>query len=260
MTIHRRTLLELAPLSFLPLAAQTGTAPVVIAATFPSQSPELSKEMVGAAHANVKRVKELLKEHPSLSKAAWDWGFGDWETALGSASHTGNREIAALLLENGAAPTIFSATMLGQLDVVKAMIAASPGLQRLTGPHSISLLAHAKAGGEGAKAVYQYLESLGDAGGAVPSPITKEQTAALTGVNSFGSGLNYRVEIVATNGQLQFKRVGGEGRRLFHLGEMAFHPVGASAVRIRFDGTGGLTVYDPRVVLTAQQMVGTSNY
>ena len=57
----------------------------------------------------------------------------------------GNRPIAELLLENGAEPTLFSAAMLGQLDVVKAMIAAQPGVQRTRGPHSISLLAHARA-------------------------------------------------------------------------------------------------------------------
>jgi hypothetical protein len=34
--------------------------------------------------------------------------------------------------------------MLGQLDVVKALIQAQPGAQRIPGPHSISLLAHAK--------------------------------------------------------------------------------------------------------------------
>ena len=32
--------------------------------------------------------------------------------------------------------------MLGQLDVVKAAIAASPGVQRVKGPHSITLLRH----------------------------------------------------------------------------------------------------------------------
>jgi hypothetical protein len=44
-------------------------------------------------------------------RAAWDWGFGDWEDALGACSHTGNREIAGYLIER-ARPTIFSAAML----------------------------------------------------------------------------------------------------------------------------------------------------
>ena len=86
---------------------------------FPSQTPALVKEMVGVSHGNVARVRELLQQHPELAKAAWDWGFGDWETALGAASHVGSRAIAELLLERGAPPTHFSAAMLGQLEVLK---------------------------------------------------------------------------------------------------------------------------------------------
>ncbi|HET9832903.1 MAG TPA: hypothetical protein VFP91_14370 [Vicinamibacterales bacterium] len=37
-------------------------------------------------------------------------------------------------LANGARPTIFSAAMLGQLDAVKALVAANPGIQRTKGP------------------------------------------------------------------------------------------------------------------------------
>ena len=134
-------------------AAEAPPAPAVPAAvavpdTFPTQSPELAREMVGVSHGNVARVKELLKLHPTLSNANWDWGFGDWESALGAASHVGNREIAELLLASGARPTIFSATMLGQLAVVKAFVEASPGIQGTAGPHSITLLAHARNGGE----------------------------------------------------------------------------------------------------------------
>ena len=92
-------------------------------------------------------MKELVQQQPALAKASWDWGYGDYETALGAASHVGQRAIAELLLENGAPPTLYSATMLGQLDVVKAFIAATPGAQRMRGPHSLSLMVHAKAGG-----------------------------------------------------------------------------------------------------------------
>ena len=37
--------------------------------------------------------------------------------------------------------------MLGQLDVVKAFMAATPGLPKIRGPHSLSLMVHARAGG-----------------------------------------------------------------------------------------------------------------
>ena len=53
--------------------------------------------------------------------------------------------------------------MLGQLDVVKSFVAAAPGIQRTRGPHGLTLLSHAKAGGSRAAAVTAYLESLGDA-------------------------------------------------------------------------------------------------
>src|SRR5215472_11130809 len=99
---------------------------ILVAPGFPSQPPEMVKEMVTVAHGNVKRVRELVEAHPSLAKAAWDWGFGDWEDALGAASHVGNREIAEYLIAKGAHPTLFSAAMLGHLDTVKSFIAAQP--------------------------------------------------------------------------------------------------------------------------------------
>ena len=113
--------------------------------------------MVAVSHGNVARVRELLSNRPAMANATWDWGYGDWETSLGAASHVGNREIAALLLAAGARPTIFSAAMLGQLDVVKAFITAAPGVERTRGPHGITLLAHAKAGG--AADVVRYLDT-----------------------------------------------------------------------------------------------------
>ncbi len=77
-------------------------------ASFPAQEPGVVKEMVGVSHGKVDRVRDLLKERPALAKAAWDWGFGDWETALGAASHVGNHEIAALLMKHGARPDLFT--------------------------------------------------------------------------------------------------------------------------------------------------------
>src|SRR5262245_17330419 len=135
-----------------------GSGPAV-ADTFPQQAPAMVKEAVIASHGNVKRIKELVDAHPALARAAYDWGFGDWEDCLGAASHVGSREIAEYLIAKGARPTIFSATMLGQLDAVKAFVAAQPGVQRIPGPHSIPLLAHARAGGPAAAAVLTYLES-----------------------------------------------------------------------------------------------------
>src|SRR5437762_14165261 len=110
----RRRFLQFAAVT-APAAAlfgqETAFASANVADAFPSQPRELVEEMVVVAHGNVARVKELVGRQPTLAKATFDWGFGDWETALGAASHVGNRDIAELLLSNGAHPTIFSAAM-----------------------------------------------------------------------------------------------------------------------------------------------------
>ncbi len=146
--------------------------------------------------------------------------------------------------------------MLGQLDTVKAFLAAQPGAQRIPGPHSISLLAHAKAGGKQAEPVFQYLESLGDAGSPKRPQLSGEEAVALADVYTFGPGPTDRVEITEKGGQLTFVRKGTIGRGLVFVGNRAFHPAGASAVRIRFSGSGAdimLTVHDPDVVVTARR-------
>lgn len=259
--LSRRNTFRLAPLG-LPLAQSfAGTAPdaAALPITFPTQPPELVREMVTVAHGNVKRVRELVDARPSLAKAAWDWGFGDWETALGAASHVGNREIAEYLIAHGARPSLFSATMLGQLEVVKAFVTAQPGVQRIAGPHSISLLSHAKAGGATAEPVLRYLESLGDAGTVPAAPLSDTEAKALAGTYVFGSGASDRIEITVNKGLLMFTRAGTPGRGLVYLGDGAFHPAGAAAVRVRFVKEGAetrLTVHDPDVVLTANRVAG----
>jgi hypothetical protein len=51
--------------------------------------------------------------------------------------------------------------MLGQIDIVRAMLTAWPGLVNSKGPHGITLLRHARVGREAAKPVEEYLLSLG---------------------------------------------------------------------------------------------------
>jgi hypothetical protein len=121
---------------------------------------ELVKQFVSVAHADWEQVKHLLEQEPALVNAAWDWGGGDWETALGAAAHMGRRDIALHLLAHGARLDIFAAAMLGKLDVVKAMVLDNPELQHARGPHGIPLLAHAEAGGEEATAVVDFLKTL----------------------------------------------------------------------------------------------------
>jgi hypothetical protein len=249
----RRRIVAAAPLGLVPALIQTPPLLGEVFHSFPTTAPELAREMVTVAHGNVKRVRELADSHPALAKAAWDWGFGDWETALGAASHVGNREIAEYLIEKGAHPTIFSAAMLGHLETVKAFVAAQPGVQRIAGPHSISLLQHARAGKAEAEPVLRYLESLGDAGSPPPATITAEEMAALAGTYVFGSGADERIEITIVKGSVQFQRTGTDSRGLVHLGDRVFHPAGAAAVRIRFTEKV-LTIHDPDVVLTAKKV------
>jgi hypothetical protein len=121
----------------------------------------LVEEFVGKAHGDLNRVKELLAQEPRLVNAAWDWGNGDWETALGAAAHMGRRDIAEYLLEQGARLDIFAAAMLGQLEIIQAMVRAYPAIVSVLGPHEIPLLQHAEKGAEAAAAVVEFLQGAG---------------------------------------------------------------------------------------------------
>ena len=121
---------------------------------------ELVQEFVGKAHGDLEAVKNLLEQEPGLLNAAWDWGGGDWETALGAAAHMGRKDIANYLLDHGARMDLFAAAMLGKLAIVEAMISDTPSLRNALGPHTIPLMQHAKAGGKEATPVVEFLESL----------------------------------------------------------------------------------------------------
>src|SRR5690349_20980204 len=127
----------------------------------PAIASELVRDMVGNAHGDLDRVTQLLEQEPALVNAAWDWGGGDWETALGAAAHMGRKDIAGYLLENGARLDLFAAAMLGRLEIVRAALSAFPDIHQIKGPHGIPLLAHAQAGGVEAASVVEYLRSLG---------------------------------------------------------------------------------------------------
>jgi len=235
-----------------PAAPDLAWPPAVngISQAYPTTDAIVARDVVGASHNNLDRVRELLSRRPELAKVSWDWGFGDWETALGAASHVGNRPIAEYLLEQGAAPTIFSSAMLGHLDVVKAMIAAQPGAQRMKGPHGLTLLSHARAGGPTAASVVAYLESLGGANDPIPTvPLAAEQRATLVGRYAFDKGPRDVFLIDDVREVLGITRVGASRRNLLHRGDLVFSPVGAESIRIKIiragDRVDGLTVADP---------------
>jgi hypothetical protein len=225
---------------------------------WPRQDPTVVREMVSVAHGDLRRVRELVERQPALANAAVDWSYGDWEDALGAAAHTGRREIAELLLASGARMSIFAAAMLGQLDVVRALVAASPGIRRTHGPHGIPLLQHAQAGGPPAEAVVKYLESLGDAGRRIASqPLESADRDAAAGRYVFGPGPRDHFIVDVRNDALGIERPGAPRRGLVHVGGLMFAPVGASAVRIAFAKAAGrvtqLTVADPDVFITAKR-------
>jgi hypothetical protein len=129
----------------------------VVSDTPPPIEPERVRAFVANAHADLEAVRVALAEEPQLANAAWDWGAGDWETGLGAAAHMGRRDIAELLLDHGARLDLFAAAMLGEVDVVAAILTAHPDMRTALGPHGIPLLAHAQAGGEPAAAVVALL-------------------------------------------------------------------------------------------------------
>jgi hypothetical protein len=231
---------------------------------FPAQDPALVKEVVGVSHRDLKRVQELVERQPALARASIDWGFGDWEACIDAASHVGNKPIAEFLLGNGARPTIFSAAMMGQLDVVKAFIAARPGVQRTLGPHGLTLMWHARQGGPDAAAVVQYLTAVGDAD-VQPTivPLAAPDRDGLVAKYTYGPGPRdyFTVEVrrdMSGREQLTIERPGGSGRQnLFHLGNLVFFPTGVPSAKIAFARDGArvtqLTVADPNVMLTARR-------
>lgn len=248
-----------------PLPAHAADAdassPAGVHPEFPTQDPAIVREVVGAAHGNFDRLRELVDARPTLAKASWDWGFGDWESALGAASHMGRGDIAAYLLEHGARPNLFSAAMLGQTDVVRAYVDAAPGIQGTPGPHGITLLAHAKAGGDAAAAVVAYLEEVG---GADPRPavveVSAEEQSRLLGVYSFGAGAEDKLEVYENQAKrLMLRRGDRTGRNLTAIGPREFFPSGAPLVRIRFGGPAAaapttVSVWDPDLVVEAARV------
>lgn len=207
----------------------------------PELDPALAREVVGKSHFDYDAVKKLVETRPELAKSSIDWGFGDWECALGAASHTGRRNIVELLLANGARMNLFTAAMLGHLEYVKAAVAASPGTQQVHGPHGLTLMHHARMGKEQAVPVVAYLQSLGDADlGYTIEPLEESQIAAICGEYSYGSGPGQRFEIKMHKGQIRFAREGYAGRQLFHQGGLVFHPAGAPSVRLVFGVESGV--------------------
>lgn len=262
--------------SIVPLLAgrsfaeeQSATSqPTPLPEGFPSQDAESVRETVGAAHSNFDRVKELVTARPALAKSAWDWGFGDWETPLGAACHVGQRRIAEFLIEHGARPDLFTFASFGNLAALKAAAEGIPGVQRVRGPHGITLLQHAKnrmgaddvtaAETANLKQVVEFLTSLGGADETeADREIAVDEKRALIGSYALGSPTASDTLEVALNKRdiLTIARGKQSPRNLRCVEPNTFAPVGAPAVRIRFELTDGkaasLTIHDPIPIVKA---------
>jgi hypothetical protein len=150
-------------------SAGLGQAPsdpsVAAPTTRPAKPPPLDYQLVrtfvGAGHGDLDKTRSMLEQQPGLLNSTWDWGGGDFESAIGGAGHMGRRDIAQFLIDRGARFDLFVAAMMGRIDIVRAMIDAFPAARKSLGPHGISLMAHARKGGAEAVEVVKYLESLG---------------------------------------------------------------------------------------------------
>lgn len=237
---------------------------------YPSMDDTMVSSIVGASHGNFAKVKELVTARPELAGAAWDWGFGDWETALGAASHVGRRDIAEFLIANGARPDIFTYTMMGMIRSVQEIIETMPGIQTHHGPHGITLLQHAKnrledktissSDAANVRQVITYLESIGNADIKPKSlDVTEEEKKKYMGEYRFGNGEN-EIFIVDTHrlGFLQMARKGSSPRKLNKTDENIFSPAGAASVRIIFkiadEKAVSLTVHEPQPLVMASRI------
>lgn len=237
---------------------------------YPSMDDNMVMGIVGASHGNFDRVKQLVGQRPELAGAAWDWGFGDWETALGAASHVGRRDIAEYLISHGARPDIFTYTMMGMLKSVQEIIETIPGIQKHNGPHGITLLQHARNRLEdknisasdraNVNKVISYLENLGNADQKPKSlDMTDEEKKRLLGEYRFGNGEDeiFVVDIHRL-GFLQLGRKGYGPRKLNKIDDNIFSPAGAASVRIIFkmenDKAVSLSVHEPEPLVMANRI------
>lgn len=284
-TVNRRTLLKTSSLAMLGLscpsitwAAQNRNNLSVlphndkIPQHFPNIAPKIIEEVVGKSHFNLDGVKALVEKRPELSRSVWEWRFGDFESAIGAASHVGRRDIALYLMSKGARPTLFTFAMLGHFNVVKSAIEAAPGIQKVTGPHGISLLDHAYAGErmkdkmtkseiESLEQTINYLTDLGNASGTSYIEVSPEEQKIYLGDYKYGNGDKEGFTIgVNMRKLLSLGPIGGFGGALYKIGDNLFTYNGTPSVTITFDikdeEVKSLTLIEPDITLTAKKVSG----
>lgn len=238
---------------------------------FPNIDPEIIAEVVGKSHFDLDRVKEIVEKRAELSRSVWEWRFGDFESAIGAASHVGRRDIALYLISKGARPTIFTFAMLGALPVIKSVVESTPGIQRSTGPHGISLLDHAYAGErmkdkmttneiKNLQLTIEYLETLGDAGGEQYLDVNLEEQKKYLGNYKYGEGEQDGFTIAINMRKLlSLGPIGGFGGALYKIGDNKFIYNGAPSVIITFEMQNetikSMTLSEPGLTLVADKVL-----
>lgn len=244
----------------------------IINADYPAIDNELTYGVVNAAHFDLEKVKSLVTNRPELANATWDWGFGDFETAIGACSHTGRRDIAEFLMSYGARPDIFTFAMLGKLNSLKEIIETIPGIQIHRGPHGITLLKHAQnrlankdINGEDKSniaKVIKYLDKLGNANeGALSLALTSEDKNLFLGDYKYGESetetFNVGPYSLDPSNFIRITRKGLPGRLLHKIGENTFSPTGAPSVKIIFEikekQVVSFTIYEPDPIVKAMK-------
>ncbi|MES2278926.1 MAG: hypothetical protein V4592_23035 [Bacteroidota bacterium] len=248
------------------VVSEVGKLPLKIHDRYPAIDETVVAEVVGVSHFNLDRLKELVDPRPELARATWDWGFGDWETAIGAASHVARRDIAEYLILKGARPDIFTFAMLGAYTTVKSMIEFHPGVQHILGPHGISLLQHAKNGlsaNEGntadARKLVDYLSALGDADSPKYPDVAETDKQKYLGDYKYGDGPLDGFSIKLNMRKLlTLGKVGKNGGALYKTGENKFIYNGTPSVQVSFLVESGkvisLTVTEPGLTLTAKKL------
>jgi hypothetical protein len=233
---------------------------------YPAIKLSVASEIVSVAHFDLKRLKELVDPRPELAKAKWDWGFGDWESALDAASHVGRKDIIEYLVAKGAMPTIFTFAILGQNQIVESMIASYPGIQRNLGPHGISLLQHAKTSLQvdgvnkaNSDKLVKFLESLGDADGKQYLPVNDSDKEKYLGDYRYGNGKDegFSIKLNMRN-MLSLGKLGKSGGALHRIDENEFTYQGAPSVTVKFyfknERAVSLTLTEPGLKLDAARI------